>query len=162
MSGFPGNRASNASERPERREAAMTLATARRMLPLVQRILEDIRTDQTLLARLEPEQDRLDRHRRDLSWPERQRRYQVRDEITTLQRRLSEATAELQSLGTTLLDAETGRVGFPTIVNDRRAYFSWRLGEETIRSWHFAEESICRPIPPSWLKVSDISLTGKS
>ncbi|MCC6417022.1 MAG: DUF2203 family protein [Gemmataceae bacterium] len=162
MSGFPGNTASNASERPERREPAMSLATARRMLPLVQRIIEDILADRKALVRLQPEQERLDRHRRDLSWPERQRRYQVRDEIAALERRLQEAGSELQSLSLSLLEPVAGRVGFPTIVNDRRAYFSWRPGEETIRSWHFAEETACRPIPPSWLKVSDISLTGKS
>ena len=162
MSGFPGNTASNASERPERRETAMNLLTARRMLPLVQRIVEDILKDRHTLERLQPEQERLDRQRRDLRWPERQRRYQIHEEITGLERRLQEALAELHGLALALLDADAGRIGFPTIVNDRRAFFSWRPGEETIRSWHFAEETTCRPIPASWLKVGDISLTGKS
>jgi len=161
MSGFPGNTASNASERPDRRETAMNLLTARRMLPLVQRIVEDILSDQKSLERLQPEQERLERHRRDLRWPERQRRYQIQEEITGLERRLQDAASELQGLALALLDARAGRIGFPTIVNDRRAYFSWRPGEDTIRSWHFAEETACRPIPASWLKVGDISLTGK-
>ena len=139
----------------------MNLVTARRMLPLVQRIVDDILTDRKDLARLQPEQDRLDEQRRDLRWPERQRRYQVREEINALQRHLHEAVGELHGLSLTLLDADAGRVGFPTIVNDRRAFFSWRPGEETIRSWHFAEESACRPIPASWLKVGDISMTSK-
>src|SRR5262245_59166246 len=162
MSGFPGNTASNASERPDRRETAMNLLTARRMLPLVQRIVEDILTDQKALKRLQPEQERLQRQRRELCWPERQRRYQLQEEITNLERHLQEALLELQGLALTLLDGRSGRIGFPTIVNDRRAYFSWRPGEDTIRSWHFAEETVCRPIPASWLKVGDISLTGKS
>jgi hypothetical protein len=162
MSGFPGNTASNASERPERRETAMNLITARRMLPLVQRIVEDILSDHKALEQLQPEQERLDRQRRDLHWPERQRRYQVHEEITGIERRLQDSFQELQKLALTLLDPKVGRIGFPTIVNDRRAYFSWRPGEETIRSWHFAEETVCRPIPPSWLKVGNISLTGKS
>jgi hypothetical protein len=162
MSGFPGNTASNASERPDRRETAMNLLTARRMLPLVQRIVEDILSDQQSLERLQPEQERLQRQRRDLRWPERQRRYQLQEEVNGLERRLQEAVLELQGLALTLLDARVGRIGFPTIVNDRRAYFSWRPGEDTIRSWHFAEETVCRPIPSSWLKVGDISLTGKS
>ncbi len=162
MSGFSGNTASNASERPERRETAMNLVTARRMLPLVQRIVQDILSDRQTLERLQPEQDRLDRQRRDLCWPERQRRYQLREEIGGLERRLQEAQQELQALAVALLDPQAGRIGFPTIVNDRRAYFSWRPGEESIRTWHFAEESAGRPIPPSWLKVGDISLTGKS
>ncbi len=162
MSGFPGNTASNASERPDRRESAMNLLTARRMLPLVQRIVQDILNDHKTLKRLQPEQDRLDRQRRDLRWPERQRRYQLHEEITGVERHLQEAYQELQGLCLALLDEDVGRIGFPTIVNDRRAYFSWRPGEETIRFWHFAEESVCRPIPASWLKVGDISLTGKS
>jgi hypothetical protein len=162
MSGFPGNTASNASERPDRRESAMNLITARRMLPLVQRIVADILADQKSLERLQPEQERLDRQRRELRWPERQRRYQLREEITGLERHLQDALQELQTLAVALLDSKAGRLGFPTIVNDRRAYFSWRPGEETIHSWHFAEENVCRPIPPSWLKVGDISLTGKS
>jgi hypothetical protein len=140
----------------------MNLVTARRMLPLVQRIVQDILNDQQTLERLQPEQDRLDRQRRDLRWPERQRRYQLTEEIGGVERRLQEALHELQGLAVALLDPRAGRIGFPTIVNDRRAYFSWRPGEESIRSWHFAEESSCRPIPPSWLKVGDISLTGKS
>jgi hypothetical protein len=162
MSGFSGNTASNASERPERPETAMNLITARRMLPLVQRIVQDILTDQQTLERLQPEQDRLDRQRRDLRWPERRRRYQLQEEIGGVERHLQDALLELQGLAVVLLDPQAGRVGFPTIVNDRRAYFSWRPGEETIRSWHFAEETAGRPIPLSWLKVGDISLTGKS
>jgi len=161
MSGSTENTAYNASDRPERRETAMNLVTARRMLPLVQRIVDDILTDRKDLARLQPEQNRLDEQRRELLWPKRQRRYQVREEINALQRHLQEALGELHGLSLTLLDADIGRVGFPTIVNDRRAFFSWRPGEETIRSWHFVEETTCRPIPASWLKVGDISLTGK-
>jgi len=66
----------------------------------------------------------------------------------------------MQVLGLTLLDAEIGRVGFPTLVNDRRAYFSWRPGEEGLHSWHFAEESMCRPIPSAWR--NEITLARKS
>ena len=59
-----------------------------------------------------------------------------------------------------LLDEVTGRIGFPTMVNERRAYFSWQPGEETLRSWRFADEDADRPIPASWLK--ELSLTKKS
>ncbi len=161
MSGFTENTA-NASERPDRRESAMNLVTARRMLPLVQHIVGDILHDRHELAKLQPEQDRLDRQRRELLWPERQRRYQIREEVAVLERRMQDAAAELQNLSLSLLDPLFGRIGFPTIVNDRRAFFSWRPGEETIRCWHFAEDAVCRPIPSSWLKVGDISLSGKS
>jgi hypothetical protein len=127
------------------------------MLPLVERILTDLRARQGILERLAPEQLRLDRQKRDLSWPERQRRYQIQDEIAVAEQDLQETVDELSNLGVALLDAETGRVGFPTMVNNRRAYFSWRPGENGLHSWHFAEESVCRPIPAAWLKELSFS-----
>src|SRR5688572_13472048 len=137
MNGSTGNAASNAPERPERRDTVMNLTTARRMLPLVERVIRDILEQQKMIDHLQPEQERLDRHRRDLVWQERQRRYQVRDEVTAAEIHLRGALDELQTLGLSLLDADHGRVGFPTLVNDRRAFFSWQPGEEGIRSWHF-------------------------
>jgi len=162
MNGSTGNTASNAPERPERRDTVMSLVTARRMLPLVERVVRDILDQQKILDRLNPEQDRLDRHRRDLVWLERQRRYQIREEVAVAEKHMRGALDELQGLGLALLDADTGRIGFPTIVNDRRAFFSWQPGEEAIRSWHFVEEAVCRPIPPAWLKAGEISLMGKN
>ena len=60
------------------------------------------------------------------------------------------ALAELQELGVELLDPAVGRVGFPTVVNDRPAFFSWRLGEEVLEHWHFVGETIRRAIPTAW------------
>jgi hypothetical protein len=160
MNGSTGNKAFGASEKPERGDVILSLSTAQRMLPLVQHIVEDIRSSQEALARLAPEQEQLFRVRRSLAWPERQRRYQIQEEIAGAERRLSEAHEEMQGLGLTLLDAEIGRVGFPTLVNDRRAFFSWQPGEEGLQSWHFAEESMCRPIPAAWMR--EISLARKS
>jgi hypothetical protein len=162
MNGSKGNAAFNASEMPERRDIVLNLNTANRMLPLVRRVVDDILIDLKAIDRLQPEQDRLDRHKRDLVWVERQRRYQVHEEIAGAERHLQHAIEELQTLGVTLLEADTGRVGFPTLVNDRKAYFSWRPGEEGLSSWHFAEETTCRPIPAAWWKVTDTSLSGKN
>jgi hypothetical protein len=160
MNGSTGNKAFGASEKPERGDVILSLSTAQRMLPLVQRIVEDILNKQEALARLAPEQEQLFRQRRALAWPERQRRYQIQEEIAAAERSLGEAQEEIQTLGLALLDAEIGRVGFPTLVNDRRAFFSWRPGEDSLQSWHFAEESMCRPIPTAWMR--EISLARKS
>jgi hypothetical protein len=160
MNGSRGNKAFDASEKPDRGEVFLSLGTAQRMLPLVQRIVEDILTNQKTLDSLMPEQERLCRQRRQLAWPERQRRYGLQEEITRAERNLEEAHEEMQVLGLTLLDPEIGRVGFPTLVNDRRAFFSWRPGEDGLHSWHFAEESLCRPIPSAWR--NEVSLARKS
>jgi hypothetical protein len=145
------------SEKPD---TILSLKTVQKMLPLVERIMGDILVRRQNLAKLVPEQDRLDRFKVDLSWPERQRRYELQLESASHQRELDTAMEELTGLGVVLLDPSEGRVGFPTRVNDRAAFFSWRVGDEGLRSWHFAEETNCRPIPQSWLK--EISYSGKS
>jgi hypothetical protein len=58
--------------------------------------------------------------------------------------------AELEFLGIDLLESRHGHVGFPTIVNGRDAYFSWRLGEDDLMHWHFAGEKTRRRVPSSW------------
>lgn len=160
MSGSKGFRTPDASDKPERAETNLNLKTVQRMLPLVQRIVDDILVGQRLLQRLVPEQEKLDRQKRVLAWPERQRRYAISEDVAQAEGGLQDALTELRELGVVLLDGDQGRVGFPTLVNNRRAYFSWHPGEEGLHSWQFADENITRPIPLAWLK--EISLSGKA
>ena len=156
MNGSKGDRATGAAETPE---VAFSLKTVHQMLPLVRLIVDDILNHHHALEGLEPEQSRLERRKRQLDWPARQRRYQLQEEMAAQERQLAEAREELTGLGVVMLDEQQGRVGFPTMVNNRRAFFSWRTGEDGLHSWHFAEENSCRPIPAAWLR--EISLTGK-
>jgi hypothetical protein len=160
VNGSTENRTSGASEQDGGREVVLTWTTSQRMLPLVQRIVGDVIKNRQSLAALLPEQQRLDRQRRLLAWPERARRYQLHEDIATLEHDLQDALAELEVLGVALLDADRGYVGFPTLVNNKRAFFSWRLGEDELKSWHFAGESARRPIPPSWTTSLDGRRTG--
>jgi hypothetical protein len=150
MSGFTEHQASGASDLGRRNDAIMTWTQAQCMLPLVRRIVGDIVGHVERLLAIEPEKDRLDRHRHDLVWLERQRRYQLADEQTRLQNELHTAIAELDSLGIALLDPEAGMIGFPTLVNDQRAFFAWKLGDEGIDFWQFADGSRRRPVPAAW------------
>lgn len=143
------NRASNPAK-PRRKDAAIDLGTARAMLPLVRGILSDLRDQTRLLTDLAPEQDRLERHRRDLSWQERQRRYQIQDEIAAVERRVTGVAAELDGLGVTLIDALGGEVDFPARINGRNAAFNYRDGEPALGHWHYAGETTRRPIPAEW------------
>jgi hypothetical protein len=152
MSGSRSYPTSDASESPERGEVVLSLKTVYKMLPLVQQIASDIVTSNRTVERLHPEEERLDRQRRNLDWPMRHRRYEIKEEIAKAEKEIEVALAELRDLGVVLLDDLVGRVGFPTMVNNRRAYFSWRLGEDGLQSWRFADEDVDRPIPPSWLK----------
>jgi hypothetical protein len=149
MSNTP-NRASNPAGKPRKKETTLDLATARQMLPLVRSIVMDIVTLRRAINRLTPEQERLDRQRRELAWQERQRRYQVADEIATAEKEWAAAVTELSGLGVTLVDDEAGEVDFPTKVNGRTAAFSWTMGEEGLRHWHYTGEESRRPIPTDW------------
>ena len=146
MSNTP-NRATNPAGKPRRKEITLDLSTARQMLPLVKSIVTEIVSYRLTLNKLAPEQERLDRHRRDLVWQERQRRYQVGEEITSAEKSLSSAAGELTTLGVSLVDDEAGEVDFPTKINGRSAAFNWKLGEDAVSHWHYAGEEQRRPIP---------------
>jgi hypothetical protein len=143
-----------------RPDKVLNLRTVQKMLPLVQQIVADILRRHRELDRLNPAQDRLERQKRVLTWQQRKERYLLQEEIALHDRAVQDALEELQNLGVVVLDGEEGRVGFPTLVNNRAAYFTWRHGEDGLNSWQFAEENVARPIPPAWLK--DTSFTGKS
>lgn len=162
MNGSAENRASDASESSGRRDVVLNLGTARRMLPLVARIVADLMALQRHRPQLAAEQGQLDRQRHTLAWPQRQRRYHLHEELITVDRQLSEAQAELEQLGVALIEAQEGRVGLPTMVNGHLAFFSWRPGDEGLRHWHFAGERVRRTIPASWKDTGDARLLGKS
>jgi hypothetical protein len=148
MSNTP-NRASNPAGK-RRKEITLDLTTARQMLPLVKSIVADIVASRQALDRLAPEQERLDRHRRDLVWQERQRRYQLRDEIASAEKSMATALTELTALGVSVIDDESGEVDFPTRINGRPAAYNWKLGEDAVRYWHYTGEEQRRPIPAEW------------
>jgi len=159
MSGSRRYPTSDASESPERGEVVLSLKTVAKMLPLVQQVANDIVNSRRTTERLQPEEERLDRQRHSLDWPGRARRYQIKEEIGRAEKDLEVALEELRELGLVLLDDLNGRIGFPTMVNNRRAYFSWHLGEDGLHHWRFADEDADRPIPPTWLK--ELTLTTK-
>src|SRR5882724_9833629 len=141
MSNTP-NRASNSAGKSRRKEAVLDLPTARQMLPLVKSIVSDIVVTRIALSKLAPEQDRLDRLRRELAWQDRARRYQVGEEINAAEKSLTAAVTELKALGVSLVNDEAGEVDFPTKINGRSAAFCWRLGEDRLDHWHYSDEEL--------------------
>ncbi|HEV3238684.1 MAG TPA: DUF2203 family protein [Gemmataceae bacterium] len=153
MNGSTENRTSGSFESGNGQDVIMTWGAAGRMLPLVRQIVDDILEHQDKLNRLQPEKERLDRNRRQLSWPERSRRYRLQEEIAKEDMGIAANLAELDELGLTLVEPMQGQVGFPTLVNNRKAFFSWQPGEEGIEFWHFADDIDRRPIPSAWTKT---------
>jgi hypothetical protein len=160
MSNSP-KRAFGSSAKSKRKEVNLDLSTARQMLPLIRSIVNDIIQTQAHLQKLQPEQDSLDRHRHDLVWAERDRRYRIHEEITAAEKALKTAVGELNDLGIALLDKERGKVAFPTRINGRPAAFSWLPEEENVNYWSYEEEEIRRPIPPDWTPGTPLRLKGK-
>jgi hypothetical protein len=152
MSGFTEPRASGASERPGRQSLVFSWGACVDRLPLVRRIAQDIASSHERLSQLGPEIVRLDRQRRNLDWSGRSRRYQLQEDCLTVERELADLQAELERLGLKLLDGPSGLVGFPTIVNDRRAYFSWQPGEEGILFWNYHGDMVRNTVPTQWTK----------
>ena len=160
MSNSP-KRAFGSSARSRRKEVNLDLSTARLMLPLVRSIVGDIVETQRALNRLQPESESLERHRRELVWAERERRYRIEEEMKAAEQRLKSAVGELNELGLALLEGGEGRVGFPTRINGRPAVFSWQPGEEDVNFWSYEEEDTRRPIPDDWVPGTPIRLKGK-
>jgi hypothetical protein len=127
------------------------LELAQKMTPLVAVIVKDIHDAYDRLTKLENEQVDLDRRRRGLAWPERQRRYQVAEELRQAQQRLGDLVAELEQVNVLIVDPVLGEAAFPTTVHGRQAYFVWRMGGEAM-TWCYANEAERRAIPANWLR----------
>lgn len=162
MSGFLENRASETPRQSDSKERILTISTARKMLPLVERIVTDILNEQNAIDEIQPRLAQLDRQRHDLVWLERQQRYELRDEVCKREQRLEDSREELRQLGVVMINPDIGRIGFPTLVNNRMAFFAWWPGEETVKRWHFATELRCRSIPNSWVEEDQVTLGSKS
>src|SRR4051794_7615335 len=96
--GFIEKKASEASERSGQPERVLTWHTSCAMLPLVDRIAQDIASHHGRLAELRPELQQLENERRHLSWPQRSRRYQLEEDIASTEASLKFAVAELEGL----------------------------------------------------------------
>jgi len=151
-------RAFGASAKSKRKDVNLDLPTARQMLPLVKSIVAEIVDRRTHLNRLHPEQESLERHRRDLAWQERARRYQIQEEIVATEGAYKQAVSELKDLGLALVDVNRGRVAFPTRINGRPAVFTWEPGEESVDFWSYEDEEMRRPIPTEWVPGTPLRL----
>jgi hypothetical protein len=151
-------RAFGASAKSKRKDVNLDLPTVRQMLPLVKSIVADIVDRRSHLNRLHPEQETLERHRRDLAWQERARRYQIQEEIVATEGAYKLAVSELKDLGLALLDVNRGRVAFPTRINGRPAIFTWEPGEDSVSFWSYEDEELRRPIPTEWVPGTPLRL----
>jgi hypothetical protein len=151
MSGFTENRTPEASDFAGAPARLLTWQAAKAMLPLVGRIADDLITISRRMDALRIERACLADSRRGLSWPQRRRRYQLEEDLESAETERRVLFQELDTLGVAVLNAGRGLVGFPTMVNQRRAFFSWQPGEADLGFWQYAGELARREIPPDWI-----------
>ena len=120
-----------------------SIEQARAMLPLLRLIVTDISLSHRELT------ERKSNLRRMLRRNEGTVRFQIYDaEIAEIQEDLKNKTAhledyvsELEQLGVILRSAHDGIVDFPTVVNDRPAYYTWQMEQQDIVDFHRADET---------------------
>ncbi len=162
MSGFTGHQAPGASEGRGASGVVFTWETAQAMLPLVGQIVSDLVRLSARADELRPERELLEQHRRSLAWPARARRYRLEEEAAEVARDLRAVRDELEALDVQILHAASGLIGFPTIVNERPAYFSWRPGEERLAYWNFIGDPARRPVPEDWTQLPRRAAKGRT
>lgn len=136
----------NETGTPSRQTRYFTLEQAQAMLPLVSTIAADIaEVFQQVTGR------RSDLHRL-LRGSLRSAGSVYDDEVAESRADLQEEydriwkyREELESLGVILRQSETGELEFPTTIEGREAYLCWKIGDETVAFWRFADSpTSCR------------------
>ena len=120
-----------------------SIEQARAMLPLLRLIVTDISLSHRELT------ERKSNLRRMLRRNEGKARFQIYDsEITEIQEDLKNETShlenyvsELEQLGVILRSAHDGIVDFPTVIDDRPAYYTWQMEQQDIVDFHRADET---------------------
>ncbi|MEA2675898.1 MAG: hypothetical protein QOJ81_39 [Chloroflexota bacterium] len=101
----------------------------------VEPLLEQLKADRDHVAELQPQIERGQKsngsaeHAEQLAEMEREQRHAVR--------RMQDAVNQIDDLGITLRDINTGLIDFPALASGRPIWLCWRLGEgDAINWWH--------------------------
>jgi hypothetical protein len=130
----------NAGKTLHRRSAEnkeFTLAEANATLPLVGAILSDL---VSLFREVNERSQRLllllDGKATSARDPYQEELVQIEKEVEKDSRRLNEYVQELRDLGVEPRDGPSGQVDFPAVINGRKVFFCWQLGEPQVQYWH--------------------------
>ncbi|HID21611.1 MAG TPA: DUF2203 family protein [Planctomycetaceae bacterium] len=132
--------AARRSAKRSARKRHFTLEEANQRLPLVKAIVKDI---VELYRDVHERRERLNRIRHSYQSSSRftpnvysEELDQIEEELDRDIERLDGYVKELRDLGVELKDPILGLVDFPTIIEGRRAYLCWKLGEPEVAYWH--------------------------
>ncbi|MCA9083209.1 MAG: DUF2203 family protein [Planctomycetaceae bacterium] len=131
-------------------EQVLTVEDANRRLPLVRAIVRDL---VELSGDVRTRQDRLseirERYPSDEDAPYSDEVAQMEDHLELDVDRLDAFAAELRQVGAELVDAATGLVEFPSLLDGQAIRLSWMPDEPRIQFWRLEEDDSedRRPLP---------------
>jgi hypothetical protein len=128
------------------RRKLFTVAKARRTLPLVSRIVTDIRNKYVTVQQVRRQLDRLSGDAR----------AKKENEALQLEAQIYAHVNELQGIGCELKDYEKGLIDFYASRDGEVIYLCWMLGEDDIRFWHTLEGGFGARQPISVLPESTL------
>ena len=123
-----------------------TLSEARRALPLVKRIAQDLQAAQKERIRLHEQM--MANGKRPMAELEA-----LAAQFERLTDRMERLLAELAQIGVELMDASTALLDFPALHEGREVMLCWKGDEETITHWHEALGGFAGRKPVSMLQV---------
>ena len=135
-------------------EAIFSFAQASAMLPLLRLIVADISMSHRDLTERKLQMHRITRQRENRKSGNRIDGFylaEVQEILADLkeeEHQLDELIRELESLGVLLESAADGVVAFPALIDERPAFYLWKMGQAVIDSWHLPGETFAdrRPL----------------
>jgi hypothetical protein len=118
-----------------------TIEEANRALPLVRRIVADLRDDYQTWRELMARYEIIAAGTR-AYLGEDQHEVELRHELAERAARLDGLLEELKAVGCELKDFELGLVDFYALLDDRLVFLCWRLGEPRVEYWHEVDAGI--------------------
>jgi hypothetical protein len=118
-----------------------TIEEANRALPLVRRIVADLRDDYQAWRELMARYEIIAAGTR-AYLGEDQHEVALRHELAERAARLDGLLEELKAVGCELKDFELGLVDFYALLDDRLVFLCWRLGEPRVEYWHEVDAGI--------------------
>jgi hypothetical protein len=134
-------------------EILFSLEQANAMLPLLRLIVADISLAHRELAERKLQFHRMVRRREGKIGAKSQvyddEVEETRTDLRVETEQLEELISELEGLGVILRSAYDGIVDFPMVMNEKAAYYCWKMGDRDVSSWHYPRESYSerRPVP---------------
>ena len=114
-----------------------TVREANATLPLVRAITRDlVSVSRELIDRRERLSGILAGRRLSTGNPYDEELAQIEEQLDRDEARIQDFVDELQQLGVELKSAVEGLVDFPAMLDGRRVYLCWKLGEDEVGHWH--------------------------